>query len=111
MRVLMSIGGPSVFETDAAADEILVGTVNGVAWLRRTEPGGPWRETSRALAGTHVSNLVEDPATGRLFAGTHGEGIHARDDGGRTWARKDHGVEHPNIYAMSAARGADGVRI
>ena len=109
MRVLMSIGGPSVFETDQPADEILVGTVNGVAWLRRA--GGTWRETVRALEGKHVSNLVEDPETGRLFAGTHGEGIHASDDGGRTWTRKDRGVDHANIYSMSVARGDDGVRI
>jgi len=109
MRVLMSIGGPSVFETDQPADEILVGTVNGVAWLRRA--GGTWRETVRTLEGKHVSNLVEDPETGRLFAGTHGEGIHASDDGGRTWTRKDRGVDHANIYSMSVARGDDGVRI
>jgi len=111
MRGLMSIGGPSVFETDVRSDEILVGTVNGVVWLRRAGPGGPWREAFRALEGKHVSNLVEDPTTGRLFAGTHGEGIHASDDGGRTWTRKDRGVEHANIYSMSAARGDDGVRI
>ncbi len=111
MRVLMSIGGPSVFETDVPADEVLVGTVNGVVWLRRAGRGGPWRETFRALPGTHISNLVEDPATGRLLAGTHGDGIHASDDGGRTWARKDRGVDRANIYSMSAARDADGVRI
>jgi len=68
MRVLMSIGGPSVFETDAPADEILVGTVNGVAWLRRAR-GGPWRETVRALEGKHISNLVEDPETGACSPG------------------------------------------
>ena len=111
MRVLMSIGGPSVFETNIAADEILVGTVNGVVRLQRAGRGGPWRETSRVLEGKHISNLVEDPATGRLFAGTHGEGIQASDDGGRTWTRKDRGVDHPNIYSMSVARGDDGVRI
>src|SRR4030095_9993694 len=44
------------------------------------------------------------------FAGTHGDGIHASDDGGRTWQRKDRGVTSPNIYSMSAVRAADGVR-
>lgn len=93
MRVLMSIGGPAVFETGAPADELLVGTVNGVAWLRRAGPREPWRETHRALAGMHVSNLAEDPETGRLFAGTHGDGIRASDDGERAWQRKDRGVD------------------
>lgn len=111
MRVLMSIGGPTVFETDAPADEILVGTVNGVTRLQRAGRRGPWREVLRVLEGKHVSNLVEDPETGRLLAGTHGDGIHASDDGGHTWARKDEGVAHANIYSMSAARGADGVRL
>jgi photosystem II stability/assembly factor-like uncharacterized protein len=111
MRVLMSIGGPSVFETDAPANEIVIGTANGVVWLQRAGRGEPWRETSRALPGMHVSNLAEDPETGRLYVGTHGNGIHASDDGGRTWQRKDRGVAHPNIYSMSVSRGADGVRV
>ena len=38
MRVLMSIGGPTVFTTNAPADEILIGTANGVAWLARAVP-------------------------------------------------------------------------
>ena len=61
MRVLMSIGGPTVFENHAPADEILIGTANGVAWLRRADSRAPWHETFRALQGNHVSNLVEDP--------------------------------------------------
>jgi photosystem II stability/assembly factor-like uncharacterized protein len=111
MRVLMSIGGPTVFETDSPADEILIGTANGVVMLRRAAPGEPWRETHRALADKHISNLVEDPESGRLFAGTHGDGIHASDDGGRTWQRKDRGVTYANIYSMSAVRADEGVRV
>jgi photosystem II stability/assembly factor-like uncharacterized protein len=107
----MSIGGPTVFETRTPADEILAGTARGVVWLRRGGRGEPWRVSHRALADYHISNLVEDPASGRLFAGTHGDGIHASDDGGRTWQRKDRGVSHANIYAMSAVRAADGVRL
>jgi photosystem II stability/assembly factor-like uncharacterized protein len=111
MRVLMSIGGPTVFETDRPCDEILIGTINGVAWIRRPARGEAWRETARALAGKHISNLVEDPETGRLFAGTHGDGIHASDDGGRTWRRTDRGVDHPNVYSMNVVRAGDGVRL
>jgi len=111
MRVLMSIGGPMLYESDDPADEILVGTVDGIVWLNRTGPGAPWGSVRRALAGTHVSNLVEHPESGRLFAGTHGQGIHASDDDGRTWQRKDRGVAHANIYSMAAVRAADGVRL
>jgi photosystem II stability/assembly factor-like uncharacterized protein len=111
MRVLMSIGGPTVFETGSPADEILIGTAKGVVRLRRAGRDAPWRETERMLGDLHISNLVEDPETGRLFAGAHKNGIHASDDGGRTWQRKDRGVVHANIYAMSAVRAADGVRI
>ena len=41
MRVLMSIGGPTVFTTDAPTSEIIIGTANGIAWLARA--GGGWR--------------------------------------------------------------------
>ena len=109
MRVLMSIGGPTVFQTDTPAGEILIGTADGIATLRRADGG--WRETGRALQGKHISNLVEDPETGRLFAGCHREGIYASDDGGRTWTRKDHGMDNLNVYSMSACRGDDGVRL
>jgi photosystem II stability/assembly factor-like uncharacterized protein len=109
MRVLMSIGGPTVFETDSPAQEILIGTANGVVTLRRA--GGGWREIARVLQGKHVSNLVEDPETGRLFAGCHREGIYASDDGGRAWIRKDRGMDQINVYSMSACRGDDGVRL
>ena len=111
MRVLMSIGGPNVFETDAPADEIAIGTASGVVWLRRDGRGEPWGEAARALTGRHVSNLAEDPETGRLYAGVHGDGIHASDDGGRTWRRKNRGMQHANIYSMAVSRDADGVRV
>jgi photosystem II stability/assembly factor-like uncharacterized protein len=112
MRVLMSIGGPTVFETSNAADEILIGTANGVVWLQRGGPGAPWRATRRALEGKHVSTLTEDPATRRLFAGTHGDGIHASADDGRTWSRRDHGIASANIYSMSVLdAGSDDVRL
>ena len=53
MRVLMSIGGPMVFESDTPAADILIGTVNGIAGLRRAGPGAPWaRRRGRSRAST-----------------------------------------------------------
>jgi photosystem II stability/assembly factor-like uncharacterized protein len=106
MQICVSHGGQTQFRTDQPADEVLVATANGVAFIARS--GNSWSESRRALEGNHISALVIEPSRGTIFAGTHGDGIYASADGGRTWDRRDAGVVSPNIYSLAAAQAGGG---
>jgi photosystem II stability/assembly factor-like uncharacterized protein len=111
MRVFMSVGGPSVFDTAEPSNEILIATSNGVAWLTRGRPGDQWRETRRALEGKHVSSLAEDPASGRIFAGTASDGVYVSDDDGANWECKNRGLEFLNVYTLNLVQAGGDVRV
>ena len=50
--------------------------------LHRTLRGKPWIGTGRGLEGQHISALLFEPGSGRLFAGCHA-------DDGASWAELD----------------------
>lgn len=110
MRVCLSVGGQTVFQTDGPATEVLVATAAGVASLTH-EDGSTWKEQGRTLPDKHISALIIEPRGGAIFAGTHGDGIYASDDGGRSWERRDRGVEFPNIYSLGAVAFGDELRL
>jgi photosystem II stability/assembly factor-like uncharacterized protein len=109
VTVCVSPNGRNVFETASADKEILVGTANGAIWLSR-EAGG-WRETRRALEGKHIASLAIEPSRGVIFAGTHGDGLYASEDGGATWERRDNGIASPDIYGLNYVQAGNEVRI
>jgi hypothetical protein len=84
--ILLSNGGTNIQRATTPSDQILVGTVDGVALLARGERG--WAVKHRALQGVFVSGVtaLED---GTLFASTRGVGIARSDDGGLKWAWVD----------------------
>jgi len=91
MAVSVSPNGKNLYETSAPADEVLVGTLNGIASLKRT--GGTWQEARRLLEGKHAESIAIEPTRGIIFAGTHdGGGLWASEDGGNNWERRDAGI-------------------
>jgi len=82
MTICVSIGGPTVYQSEALSNEILVGTTDGIVRLTRPSDGAAWSVADRVLAGKHVSSVSRDPSTGNLFAGTHRDGIYVSLDGG-----------------------------
>jgi photosystem II stability/assembly factor-like uncharacterized protein len=96
----VSVGGETVFKGDGPPNEMMVGSVDGVVFLSRPSRGAPWSESRRALGGKHVSSLVVEPG-GTIFAGVHKDGVYASSDGGRTWDRRDDGMEFKDVYSMS----------
>lgn len=111
MAICVSHGGQTVSQTAGPSDVVLVATTDGVVSLQRSAPGASWSEAGRSLQGKHASALMIEPERGVVFAGTHGDGIYASDDGGQTWERRDAGVEFGNIYALSFVESADGPRL
>ena len=111
MTVCLSVGGQTVYQESSPSLEALIATTDGVISLARSAVGGSWREASRTLQGKHISTLMIEPTRGVVFAGTHGDGIYASDDGGRNWERRDRGVAHGNIYSLNWVEGRDGPRL
>src|SRR5438105_2843391 len=64
--ILLSNGGTNIQRAQASSDTMLVGTVDGVALLGKTERG--WTVKHRALQGIFVSGVtaLEDGAIGSL---------------------------------------------
>jgi hypothetical protein len=99
--ILLSNGGTNIQRAKAASDTIVVGTVDGVALLQKTERG--WMQKHRALQGVFVSGVtaLED---GTLFASTRGVGIARSDDSGMKWAWVNDGLAHHEFWSTRAGR-------
>jgi photosystem II stability/assembly factor-like uncharacterized protein len=109
MRLCVSHGGSNIAHTDAPVEEVVVGTTEGVVFLRRN--GGAWGIDRRALTDEHVSAVVFEPRSGRLFASTHGHGVFASADDGQTWDAVSDGLTITNVYSLNYAHAGDAVRL
>jgi hypothetical protein len=67
---------------------------------------GRWCVSRRSLKCKHISCLLIELGREIVFAGTHGDGIYAAEDQGRSWMRKDRGGEFPDIYSLNLSRVA-----
>ena len=111
MTVSVSPNGTNHYDTSTPANEVLIGTLNGVVSLTRSGPGAPWRESRRMLEGKHVGSIAVEPRSGAIFAGVHKGGLWASEDGGQTWERRDKGIQQDDIYGLNCAQVGDEVRI
>lgn len=107
MTVCLSPGGATSFDLDGPPRLLLVGTADGVVTLERPSQGGPWRVADKALTGKHVSALVCS-SSGRVFAGTHYDGVFRSRGDGRTWERVANGLLSAKIYTLALAKEAAG---
>ena len=99
--ILLSNGGHNTHRSAQRSDTIVVGTVDGVAILARSESG--WALAHRALAGCFVS-AVTASEDGTLFAATHGVGVARSRDGGRTWTWVNNGIDRHDLWSARAGR-------
>ncbi len=88
-----------------------MGTVEGIVRLTRERPGTAWRETDRWLEGQQVNALTREPSRGMLFAATQDAGLWASADHGRTWQRRDEGIEFARIWCVNYARAGSELRL
>jgi photosystem II stability/assembly factor-like uncharacterized protein len=109
----LSPGGQQMTRGDGPATRILVGTINGVATLRRAAPGSPWALEGRSLEDRHVGSLVYEAGSGKLFAGAHEDGgLWVSDDGeGATWRPLTNGLDRPHVYSLAARRIGETVTL
>ena len=109
MTVSVSPNGTNYYATSVPSEEVLIGTADGAVSLTRS--GSGWQESGRTLRGKHVSSITIEPATGMVFAGTHGAGLWASKDGGHNWELRDNGIESNNIYALNCVQAGAETRI
>ncbi|MCY4583344.1 MAG: hypothetical protein OXE50_11195, partial [Chloroflexi bacterium] len=81
----LSHGGTTIYSSDHASGEVLIGTTDGVVKLRRD--GDRWLVASHTLAGKHIHALLFVDDT--VFAGAWWDGVYASQDGGEAWQGGD----------------------
>ncbi len=109
MVVCLSANGGTAHTGQAPPTRLLVGTVDGVVTLERASPDAPWGPTRQALRGTHVSALLYEPRHGGLFAGVHGSGLYASQDGGETWESRARGLTSAHVWSLACVERAGAV--
>ncbi len=94
-------GGDTVVSSDHASTRLLVGTLDGVKIINRTEDG--WALTGHTLIGRHVHAIVLEPISGQWFAGVRKGGVFASADEGVTWEERSEGLTDCDIYSLATA--------
>ena len=98
----LSPNGGTVTTASDFASRLHVATLHGVVTLVRAPGTAAWTEAGRTLTDRHVSALLLEPASGKLFAAAHGEGgIAVSDDAGVSWRDVSAGLGHRNVYTLA----------
>ncbi len=112
MLAILSCNGGTVTHGDGPATRLLVATLHGVRVLEREGAHAPWRAGRVALADHHVSAVLFEPVSGKVFAGCHYDGgLWMSDDLGDSWEQVGNGLESRHIYTIAAQPLADHVRL
>jgi photosystem II stability/assembly factor-like uncharacterized protein len=111
MAIALSHGGTTMYSSEAPAQEVLVGTREGVVSLVRDAGGSGWRAVRQTLVDKHISAIIVEPESGLVLAGAYHGSLHASTDGGSTWERRDEGLSQDNVYSLAAARVDGRVRL
>ena len=78
---------------------MLAGTHFGL--FRSRDRGLTWQLIAARFSGEDVHALVRDPATGRISAATHGQGLVVSPDGGQTWKDDSDGLPTHDLHALA----------
>ena len=111
MALTLSHGGDTIFSSPTRSDEVLVGTKEGVVFIRRSADGSGWGVANRALTDKHIHAVIIEPLSGAIIAGATRDSIYVSEDGGNTWERRDNGITETDIYSLASARVNGGARI
>lgn len=112
MIALLSCNGGTVTQGDGPPTKLLVATLHGVRIFTRDAVGDAWRQEATRLPEHHVSALLLDADSQRLFAGCHYDGgLWRSDDQGTTWVQCNEGLESGHIYALAAQKLEDRTRL
>ena len=111
MALTLSHGGDTIFSTASRSEEVLVGTKEGIVFLKRNDGGSGWSISRRALADKHIHAVIVEPKSGAIIAGATEDTIYVSEDDGLTWEKRDSGITQPDIYSLAAAQVNGKTRI
>jgi hypothetical protein len=97
--ILLSNGGSNVCLSQQPADWLALGTIDGLAFLKRES--GQWSVVHHALRGCSIS-AVTKAADGTLYAASHGVGVARSLDAGITWQWVNKGIDHLDLWSARA---------
>lgn len=101
MAIALSHGGSNVYSSAERAHKLWVGTQDGLALFERAD-GAQWRDSARALRGQHISSIIFEERSGTMFAGAFFGSVHASEDGGKSWRRRDNGIPFQDVYSLAS---------
>jgi photosystem II stability/assembly factor-like uncharacterized protein len=101
MAIGLSHGGSNIYSSDEQTGEVWVATKDGAVLLEREAPG-KWRVSRAVLRGMHISSIIFERASGTIFAGAFFGSVHASSDGGKTWERRDNGLNIHDVYSLAS---------
>ncbi len=102
MTVCLSPGGKTLHTATQFSDQLMVATVNGIAVINQTSPTA-WRHRRSHLEEHHICALLQEPVSGRYFAGSHDGGIAISDDG-ENWHFSNEGLDIENVFSLAVSQ-------
>jgi photosystem II stability/assembly factor-like uncharacterized protein len=103
MAICLSHGGTTIYSSQKPSTDLLVGTVDGVVFLKREGRGDRWQVVKRTLRDHHVISLLIEPTTETVFATMHNGGVAASNDFGETWEFRNDGLASDNVYCIASS--------
>src|SRR4051812_46164686 len=100
MAIGLSHGGTTIYSNATPAQQIFVGTREGVVTIERE--GAEWRIASRAVTDKHISAIIREPVSGQILAGAFHGGVMISADEGKTWEARNSGMTQDNVYSLAA---------
>src|SRR5262249_50067655 len=110
MAIGLSHGGNNVYTSNEPSRQLWVGTKDGLVLLERTD-NARWHEARRVLRGEHISSIIFERTSGLMFAGAFFGSVHASEDGGKTWERRDNGLPIHDVYSLASTVADGKVRV
>ena len=102
MALALSHGAETIYTSSAPSTRVLVGTIDGIAELKRD--GDSWNVAGRMLEGQHIHAILFEQDSGIWFAGVNKGGVYRSKDDGATWEACNNGLTSTDLYSLAAAK-------
>jgi photosystem II stability/assembly factor-like uncharacterized protein len=107
MKICLSHGGITTYDSQDNVEEVLIGTVDGVYSLQKTGNEN-WKIVRNGLSGCHVHAIMTEPSTGLVFVGVRKGSLYVTENDGKTWELTDNDLTQKDVYSLNFAHQYNG---